>query len=49
MELKTNLVPTLELEQQLLKSGFKRVAGVDEVGRGALAGPVSVGIAVVDL
>lgn len=49
MELKINPVPTLELEQQLLNSGCKLVAGVDEVGRGALAGPVSVGIAVVDL
>lgn len=49
MALKINLAPTLDLEQQLLKSGSKFVAGVDEVGRGALAGPVSVGIAVVDL
>jgi ribonuclease HII len=29
--------------------GARYLAGVDEVGRGALAGPVSVGIAVVDL
>ena len=49
MELKTNLIPTLELEQQLLKAGSKFIAGVDEVGRGALAGPVMVGICVVDL
>ena len=40
--------PTLELEQSLHTTGAKYVAGVDEVGRGALAGPVSVGIAVVD-
>lgn len=40
--------PTLELEQSLHAAGAKFVAGVDEVGRGALAGPVSVGIAVVD-
>jgi len=46
--LKTNLPPTLELESSLIKTGAKFVAGVDEVGRGALAGPVSVGVAVLD-
>ena len=40
--------PTLDVEQSLHAQGFTYVAGVDEVGRGALAGPVSVGIAVVD-
>jgi len=30
----------LALEKMLWKQGFKRVAGVDEVGRGPLAGPV---------
>jgi ribonuclease HII len=39
--------PTLELEHALISSGAKYVAGVDEVGRGALAGPVSVGVAIV--
>ena len=39
--------PTLELERELFSSGAKFVAGVDEVGRGALAGPVSVGVAIV--
>ena len=39
--------PTLELEQELISSGARYVAGVDEVGRGALAGPVSVGVAIV--
>lgn len=33
-------VPTLEAEQALWARGFWRVAGVDEAGRGALAGPV---------
>lgn len=47
--MKINNPPTLELEVELLNTGVKYVAGVDEVGRGALAGPVSVGIAVVDL
>lgn len=36
------------LERELLDSGHTLVAGMDEVGRGALAGPVSVGVAVVD-
>ncbi|MEZ0494265.1 ribonuclease HII [Kineococcus sp. TBRC 1896] len=40
--------PSLRLERQLLRSGHALVAGVDEVGRGALAGPVSVGVLVVD-
>ncbi|MBV8462295.1 MAG: ribonuclease HII [Acidimicrobiales bacterium] len=34
------------LERSLLDEGFGKVAGVDEVGRGAWAGPVSVGIVV---
>lgn len=41
--------PTLEIERAFLRSGVRLLAGVDEVGRGALAGPVSVGIVVVDL
>jgi ribonuclease HII len=32
--------PTLELEQALWAQGYRRVAGIDEAGRGALAGPV---------
>ena len=30
----------LEYEKKLYNSGFKYVAGIDEVGRGPLAGPV---------
>lgn len=33
--------PTLELEQSCWSRGLARVAAVDEVGRGALAGPVA--------
>ncbi|MBI2863949.1 MAG: ribonuclease HII [Chloroflexi bacterium] len=33
-------VPTLETEQALWSSGMLRVVGVDEAGRGPLAGPV---------
>jgi ribonuclease HII len=32
--------PTFELEKELCARGFKTIAGVDEVGRGCLAGPV---------
>jgi ribonuclease HII len=35
-----NLSPTLDEESRLWAAGFGRVAGVDEAGRGALAGPV---------
>lgn len=40
--------PTLRTERGLLAAGPQLVAGMDEVGRGALAGPVSVGVVVVD-
>jgi ribonuclease HII len=40
--------PTLGEEQRLLRSGCRSVVGMDEVGRGALAGPVSVGAVLVD-
>lgn len=32
--------PTWSLENKLRKKGFKLIAGIDEVGRGPLAGPV---------
>lgn len=41
--------PTLRHERTFKAQGVRLLAGVDEVGRGALAGPVSVGIAVVDV
>jgi ribonuclease HII len=40
--------PSLRLERELQRSGHRLVAGMDEVGRGALAGPVSVGVVVID-
>lgn len=40
--------PSLRHEKRLLRQGHVLVAGCDEVGRGALAGPVTVGLAVVD-
>lgn len=40
-------VVSLQVERELLASGGRFLAGMDEVGRGALAGPVSVGVVVV--
>ena len=39
--------PHLRHERALLRDGARLVAGMDEVGRGSLAGPVSVGVVVV--
>ncbi|WP_199712158.1 ribonuclease HII [Kocuria tytonis] len=41
--------PTLALERELSANGARFVAGMDEVGRGALAGPASVGLVVLDV
>ncbi|MHA7155184.1 ribonuclease HII [Arthrobacter sp. TMN-50] len=41
--------PTLRFERSFLDAGHRYLAGCDEVGRGALAGPVSVGLVVIDL
>lgn len=40
--------PTLRVERALQRGGHRLLAGMDEVGRGALAGPVTVGIVVID-
>ena len=40
--------PTTEVERQLFAAGSRFVIGVDEVGRGAIAGPVAVGVAILD-
>ncbi len=42
-------VPTDELEQALISRGHIRIAGVDEVGRGPLAGPVVAAAVVLNL
>ncbi len=39
--------PTMELERELHRSGADWVVGCDEVGRGAIAGPVAVGLSAV--
>ncbi len=41
-------MPDLAVERNLFAAGAVRVAGIDEVGRGAIAGPVAVGVAVID-
>lgn len=41
--------PTFEEEKRLIKSGYKIVAGLDEVGRGALAGPIVASAIVFDI
>jgi ribonuclease HII len=46
---KRSTVPTLRVERAMLRDGARWLAAVDEVGRGALAGPVTVGIVLVDL
>ncbi|MBT1170812.1 ribonuclease HII [Bifidobacterium sp. SO4] len=41
------ITPTLELERELAAQGYDLIVGFDEVGRGALAGPVMVGCAAI--
>jgi ribonuclease HII len=40
--------PSLRVERALQRDGHRVLAGMDEVGRGALAGPVSVGVVLID-
>src|SRR5436309_14562041 len=40
--------PTWRLEREAWRSGYRRVAGLDEAGRGCLAGPVVAAAAVLD-
>ena len=40
--------PSLRLERALMREGHSVLVGMDEVGRGALAGPVSVGVVAID-
>jgi ribonuclease HII len=40
--------PTLDVEREFFAAGAHIVAGVDEVGRGAIAGPVTIGVVAID-
>ena len=42
------MVPDFELEKAAMRVGASRVAGVDEVGRGPLAGPVTAAAVILD-
>ncbi len=38
--------PTLEIEKKVWAKGYQNIGGIDEAGRGALAGPVSAAIVI---
>jgi ribonuclease HII len=42
------MTPDFEMERALIAQGLTRIAGVDEVGRGPLAGPVTAAAVVLD-
>lgn len=41
-------IPSLRVERSLLRAGHSLVGGIDEVGRGPLAGPIYVGLVVIN-
>lgn len=41
--------PSLDFERERFAGQFRYLIGLDEVGRGAIAGPVAVGAAIIDL
>jgi ribonuclease HII len=41
-------IPDLAFEKQLWRSGLANIGGMDEAGRGALAGPVTVGLVILE-
>ena len=49
MSSKKSQLPSLSFEQTFFNSGSRFVVGVDEVGRGSIAGPVAVGVALLDV
>lgn len=44
----SSVMPDFSFESALLKEGYRCIAGVDEAGRGALAGPLAVGLTIYD-
>lgn len=47
--MKKEYIPKLEYEKECLEKGYRYIAGVDEVGRGPLAGPVVCAAVIMDL
>ena len=43
------IIDNLQIERELLSEGYRYICGVDEVGRGPLAGPVCTCAVVMDL
>ena len=43
-----NKTPDLKIENQILNDSRKLICGIDEVGRGALAGPVVAAAVILD-
>ncbi|MCP4130301.1 MAG: ribonuclease HII [bacterium] len=41
-----SIKPTFDIEKELINQGYHTIAGVDEAGRGCLAGPLSVGLVI---
>lgn len=46
---KTIIKPTFKEEKELIRNGYAIIAGLDEVGRGALAGPIVAAAVVLDV
>ena len=49
MSSKTSQLPSLDFERTFLSQGTQYIIGMDEVGRGCIAGDVAVGAALIDL
>jgi ribonuclease HII len=48
MSSKASQLPSLEFERSFFETGSRFIVGVDEVGRGSIAGPVAVGVSLID-
>jgi ribonuclease HII len=44
----SKIFPSLDSERRIFERGHRFVIGIDEVGRGAIAGPVAVGVTLID-
>jgi ribonuclease HII len=44
----SKIYPSLDSERRIFERGNRFVIGIDEVGRGAIAGPVAVGVSLID-